>query len=162
MPPALPVRNRAGDQIFSFLPAGWATWQIKVILEATVIVVLLVMNIRGVKESVSLLVPIFMVFVITHLIVLGAGIGMHLNQIPEVARQVTTGVKQDLSTMGFFALFLLFAKAYSRGAGTYTGIEAVSNGVQVMREPRVATAKRTMVYLATSLRRVEIGLRHCQ
>ena len=151
----------AADQIFSFLPAGWAVWQVKVTLEVAVIVVLLVMNIRGVKESVSFLVPIFMVFVITHLIVLVAGIGMHLNQIPEVARQVTTGVKQDLSTMGFLALFLMFAKAYSRGAGTYTGIEAVSNGVQVMREPRVATAKRTMVYLATSLAVTAGGILLC-
>jgi len=41
--------------------------------------------------------------------------------------------------------------AYSRGAGTYTGIEAVSNGVPIMREPRIATAKRTMLYMAASL-----------
>ena len=37
------------------------------------------------------------------------------------------------------------------GAGTYTGIEAVSNSMPVMREPRVATAKRTMRYMAFSL-----------
>ncbi len=36
------------------------------------------------------------------------------------------------------------------GGGTYTGIEAVSNGLQMMREPRVQTAKRTMVLMATS------------
>ena len=40
---------------------------------------------------------------------------------------------------------LLFVRAYSLGGGTYTGIEAVSNGVQIMREPKVRTAKRTMV-----------------
>ena len=37
------------------------------------------------------------------------------------------------------------------GAGTYTGIEAVSNSMPVMREPRVATGKRTMRYMAFSL-----------
>ena len=37
------------------------------------------------------------------------------------------------------------------GAGTYTGIEAVSNGLQIMREPKVETAKRTMIYMAVSL-----------
>jgi hypothetical protein len=42
-------------------------------------------------------------------------------------------------------------RAYSLGGGTYTGIEAVSNGVGLMREPRVQTAKRTMVLMATSL-----------
>ena len=63
--------------------------------------------------------------------------------------------------MGFWRCFFLFAKAYSRGAGTYTGIEAVSNGIQVMREPRVHTAKKTMVYLATSLAVTAGGILLC-
>jgi len=37
------------------------------------------------------------------------------------------------------------------GGGTYTGIEAVSNGLQIMRDPKVKTGKRTMLYMATSL-----------
>ena len=48
-------------------------------------------------------------------------------------------------------MLLLFVRAYSLGGGTYTGIEAVSNGLPIMREPRVQTAKRTMVYMAISL-----------
>ena len=42
-------------------------------------------------------------------------------------------------------------RAFSLGGGTYTGIEAVSNGLAIMREPRVRTAKRTMFLMATSL-----------
>jgi hypothetical protein len=38
------------------------------------------------------------------------------------------------------------------GAGTYTGIEAVSNGLQLMREPKVETGKRTMAHGALRLR----------
>ena len=37
------------------------------------------------------------------------------------------------------------------GGGTYTGIEAVSNGVTMLREPRVKTGKKTMFLMATSL-----------
>jgi K+ transporter len=37
------------------------------------------------------------------------------------------------------------------GAGTFTGIEAVSNGLLSLREPRVHTGKRTMLYMAVSL-----------
>ena len=48
-------------------------------------------------------------------------------------------------------MLMLFLRAYSLGGGTYTGIEAVSNGMQIMREPRVKTGKRTMVYMAGSL-----------
>ena len=45
----------------------------------------------------------------------------------------------------------LFLKAYSLGGGTYTGIEAVSNNVQSLKEPRVRTGKLTMLYMAASL-----------
>jgi hypothetical protein len=44
------------------------------------------------------------------------------------------------------------------GAGTYTGIEAVSNGLPILREPRVITAKRTMHYMAVSLAFMAFGL----
>jgi hypothetical protein len=44
------------------------------------------------------------------------------------------------------------------GAGTYTGIEAVSNGMPILREPRVETAKKTMRYMAMSLAFMAAGL----
>jgi uncharacterized integral membrane protein len=61
------------------------------------------------------------------------------------------GIHRDVSTIGMFGIILLFLRAYSLGGGTYTGIEAVSNGLQIMREPRVQTGKKTMIYMATSL-----------
>jgi amino acid transporter len=44
------------------------------------------------------------------------------------------------------------------GAGTYTGIEAVSNGLPILREPRVQTGKKTMRYMAISLSVTVAGL----
>ncbi len=52
-------------------------------------------------------------------------------------------------------------RAYSLGGGTYTGIEAVSNGLPIMREPRVQTGKRTMLYMAASLALTASGLLLC-
>ena len=46
---------------------------------------------------------------------------------------------------------LIFMRAFALGGGTFTGIEAVSNGLGIMREPRVRTGKRTMVLMAISL-----------
>src|SRR5207244_4950370 len=80
-----------------------------------------------------------------------AVIAHHPPHAHEVATDTSTGPHLGLSTMGFGGLALLFLRAYSLGAGTYTGIEAVSNGLQIMREPRVLTGKRTMVYMAVSL-----------
>ena len=56
---------------------------------------------------------------------------------------------------------LLFLHAYSLGGGTYTGIEAVSNGMPIMQEPRVKNGKRTMLYMATSLAITAGGLLVC-
>ena len=52
-------------------------------------------------------------------------------------------------------------RAFSLGGGTYTGIEAVSNGMQILREPRVQTGKRTMLYMAVSLAFTAAGLLIC-
>lgn len=55
-------------------------------------------------------------------------------------------------------MVFLVLKAFSMGAGTFTGIEAVSNGLPILREPRVRTGKRTMLYMAASLSFVAFGL----
>lgn len=44
------------------------------------------------------------------------------------------------------------------GAGTYTGIEAVSNGMPILREPKVKTARHTMLLMAISLSFIVLGL----
>ena len=138
-----------GDAVFSSLPDS--VHFLKLPTEVVVIAALTVMNLRGVKESVTTLVPIFLTFVLTHAIVIVGGVFFHLGRASEVVEHVRTGLNHDLGTLGTFAVLALFMRAYSLGAGTYTGIEAVSNGLQIMREPRVATAKRTMFYMAVSL-----------
>ena len=147
------------DQIFSMLPIAWHAWKLPI--EALAIVLLVILNIRGVKESVSILIPVFLVFLVTHAVVLLSTLALHARDIPVVSAQVAGGLRAGFSTLGLGGLLLLFARAYSRGAGTYTGIEAVSNGLAIMREPRVATGKRTMLYLAASLALTAGGILLC-
>jgi amino acid transporter len=137
------------DAIFSFLPPG--AQELKVPVSAAGIALLTVLNVRGVKESVSALVPIFGLFVVTHALMLIAAVGGHLGDVVQVSGEVRHDVARTTATLGAFGALKLFVHAYSMGGGTYTGIEAVSNGVGMMREPRVRTAKRTMVLMATSL-----------
>lgn len=137
------------DAIFSFLPIGFL--QYKLLCSIAMILFLIILNMRGVKESVTLLVPIFLVFVITHFIIVTIGIFGHTSALPGMlvatGRESYSGVK----TLGFFAILVILMRAYSLGGGTYTGIEAVSNGIQILREPKVQTAKRTMIYMSVSL-----------
>ena len=148
-----------GDAVFNMLPLSYHTWKLP--LEFVVITLLIVLNIRGVKESVTPLVPVFMVFVVTHLALILGGLGSHIGHAPEVAANLTHEFSQSIHSYGVFGVFVIFMTAYSRGAGTYTGIEAVSNGLQMMREPRVATGKRTMVYLSASLAFTAGGILLC-
>jgi len=78
-----------------------------------------------------------------------------------MAHQFKTSFGQDVSTLGFVAILSIFLRAFSLGGGTYTGLEAVSNGMQIMREPKVQTGKRTMAYMATSLAFTAGGLFFC-
>ena len=54
-------------------------------------------NMRGVKESVTVLVPIFVIFLVTHAILLIAVIGGHLPTFRVVTSEVTASVSQTVS-----------------------------------------------------------------
>jgi amino acid transporter len=148
-----------GDALFSFLPLGFHEY--KLFFELFLILVLIVLNLRGVKESVTVLAPIFVVFVITHIFMIGYGILSHLGQIGPVFHGIKTDFNSGLASMGGLGMLALFLRAYSLGGGTYTGIEAVSNGMQILREPKVQTGKKTMLYMAVSLAFTASGLFLC-
>ncbi|MFN0016657.1 MAG: APC family permease [Pirellulaceae bacterium] len=141
----------AGDALLGLAGPEWAAWKLP--LESGAIVVLVLLNLRGVKESVTVLLPIFLLFLATHAVLIAGSIALHVSSLGTVAQDIATEVQADLAnpSMGLIGTIGLLLYAYSLGAGTYTGIEAVSNSMPVMREPRVATAKRTMIYMATSL-----------
>jgi len=149
----------SGDAIFSFLPPGLEAYKLPA--QGVAIGLLVISNLRGVKESVTILAPIFGLFLLTHLVLIVGGIGMHLPDVPRVAGEVGHGFRSGLAELGAVGLFAVFVRAYSMGAGTYTGIEAVSNGIQIMREPKVQTAKRTMTYMAISLAFTAAGILVC-
>ncbi len=148
-----------GDALFSLLPAELRP--LKLPIEFIAIIFLIIMNLRGVKESVTVLMPIFLTFVATHFILIFGGIFAHTYDIHAVTDNVQQGLQSGAKELGILGLFLVFLRAYSLGGGTYTGIEAVSNGVSILREPRVKTGKRTMLYMALSLALTAGGLLLC-
>lgn len=137
------------DAIFSFLPMNWL-W-LKFWVCVVVVLVMVGMNLRGVKESVLSLLPIFVAFVLMHVWLVGYAILVRSPELPAVAHDAIKQVHAGFNTIGVLALAIIFFRAYSMGAGTYTGIEAVSNGLPILREPRTTTGKRTMLYMAVSL-----------
>jgi amino acid transporter len=137
------------DALFSLLPVGWQAWKLPFALGGALF--LTVLNLRGVRESVLLWVPVFFVFLATHAFAIAFGMLTHLADLGAVAASTGADLKLARAELGWVGVFALLVRAYSVGAGTYTGIEAVSNGLPVLREPRVATGKRTMLYMGLSL-----------
>ncbi len=137
------------DAIFSILPPAWLAWKIPFTVAATLF--LTVLNLRGVKESVMLWAPVFFLFIATHGFAILYALATHLGVLPEVFSHTRTSFAQTHSELGWLGMFVVLIRAYSVGAGTYTGIEAVSNGLPILREPRIETGKRTMLYMGLSL-----------
>lgn len=146
----------ASDAVFSFLPASLVAYKLNFAL--IVLVMLTMLNMRGAKESVMPLVPVFMVFILTHAFAILYALGTHLLDFSAVAVETASQVQRTHSELGMFGMIFVILKAFSMGAGTYTGIEAVSNGLGILREPRVKTGKRTMLYMAISLAFTVFGL----
>jgi amino acid transporter len=151
--------SSGADAIFSFFPASWQAYKLTFALMGVCFLILL--NLRGVKESVLSLTPIFIVFITTHVIAILYGIFIHASNFTAVASQTTHEINSTFSQVGFFATFFIILRAYSMGAGTYTGIEAVSNGMPILREPKVATARKTMFLMVISLSFMVLGLMIC-
>ncbi len=137
------------DAIFSFLPAAWLHYKFWAAL--AVVLLLVGMNLRGVKESILSLLPIFLAFVAMHAWLVGYALLIHAPQLPAIARDAASDIHSGVASLGMLGLAVIFFRAYTMGAGTYTGIEAVSNGLPILREPRTTTGKRTMAYMAVSL-----------
>jgi amino acid transporter len=144
------------DALFSFLPPSLVPYKLSFAVLG--VLILTVMNMRGVKESVLPLVPIFLTFVVTHAFIIGYALVMNAGNIGEVVSATRADVARSQAEIGLGGMLLLLLRAYSMGAGTYTGIEAVSNGLPILREPKVVTGKRTMRYMAVSLAVTVMGL----
>lgn len=149
----------AGDAIFSFLPLAWHG--AKLTTEVALLAGLTLLNIRGVRESVMVLLPVFLVFLATHVLGILWGIFAHVHQVPAVAANLREGYAHGMATLGLAGLAALLLHAFSMGGGTYTGIEAVSNGLPILREPHVQNGRRTMTYMAASLSFTAGGLLIC-
>ncbi len=144
------------DAIFSFLPPEFKV--IKLFLAVFLIGLLAFLNLRGMKESIKFLLPIFLGFILTHIFIVVHGIIARSYALPMLFTKANHEIQQTASIAGWVFIASIFLKAFSMGGGTYTGLEAVSNNVNTLAEPRVKNAKITMFLLAISLAFMAVGI----
>lgn len=137
------------DAIFSFLPNNW--YLAKMPLAILMILMLAFLNLRGMKESIKFLLPIFLGFIFTHTILIIYGVFAHSYGLETLIPRAVNETSELSSSLGWVFVISLFLKAFSMGAGTFTGLEAVSNNVNTLSQPRIRTAKFTMLLVALSL-----------
>ena len=147
------------DAIFSFVPAS--AQALKLPAEFAVVGWLILLNMRGIKESVYVLTPIFLAFIVSHIGLIGFGILRHATDLGHLLGDTMQDTHHAVSDVGLLGVGVIMLRAFSLGGGTYTGIEAVSNGVGILREPRVDNGKRTMLYMASSLAFTAGGILLC-
>ena len=117
-----------------------------VALTIGLIVLLTVLNLRGVKESGTLFaIPTYAFIFSIALMVIWAG--FQLSQGVELkAESADWTIRAEQSLTGL-ALIFLFARAFSSGCTALTGVEAISNGVPAFRKPKSKNAATTLLLL---------------
>ncbi len=123
-----------------------------VVVALAMVLVLMAMNLRGVRESgTAFAIPtyVFMFSIIGMSIV-----GFVREVVGTLPRAETAGLSVPVSThyshgiTGLLGGFLIL-KAFSSGSAALTGVEAISNGVPAFRPPKSKNAATTLLMLGT-------------
>jgi amino acid transporter len=142
------------DQIASAFPALYAY---KVQISLLLILVMALINLRGVKESgrIFALPAYFFIAMIVILIVTGLAkwAGGTLGTVGAVP-----GSEHQVVSLTGLAFVFLILRAFSSGTTALTGVEAISNGITAFREPRSRNAATTLLWDAALLMVMFLGL----
>jgi hypothetical protein len=112
-----------------------------------IILALTIVNLRGLRESVGLLIPILLAFIGSHLFVLGFAL-FHAPPLSGALHAIPRELGRLRSERGTWNLAWLLFSTYALTGPIYTGLESISNAVPTLKEPKPRTARRAMILLA--------------
>ncbi|MEU3315141.1 APC family permease [Streptomyces sp. NPDC006687] len=120
----------------------------KVLSAIIMILLLTLMNLRGVKESGKLFAIPTYVFVgaVFVMIAWGAWRGLVMGDTM-TAPTAHLEIKAEHQGLAGFALVFLLLRAFSSGCAALTGVEAISNGVPAFRKPKSKNAATTLALM---------------
>jgi amino acid transporter len=122
----------------------------KVLFCVSAILLVMALNLRGVRESgVAFAIPTY-AFILGVGIMLGWGL-FRIYVLGEPLRAESAGfvMHAERSQIAGFALVFLVARSFSSGCAALTGVEAISNGVPAFRKPKSRNAATTLLLLGT-------------
>jgi amino acid transporter len=127
--------------VTSAFPGALEGWRVE--LAAVAIIAVMLVNLRGVRESGTIFAIPTYVFVGSMLTLIGIGIARMVIGLPLQVEGVTAAVVAP-ETMGV----LLLMRAFADGCTAITGVEAVSNGVPAFARPEARNARITLTVMA--------------
>ncbi len=132
------------DNIISALP-GLDPWRVE--LAVGFVVLIIVVNLRGVREaSQAFAIPTYVFIASVAIMIVTGLVRWGLGDTPVAASAQYAVEAQDLTQA---AVILLILRAFSSGCSALTGVEAVSNGVPAFRQPKVRNAQTTLVLMGS-------------
>jgi amino acid transporter len=125
----------------------------RVPIALTIILLMMLINLRGVKESgVIFAIPTYFFLGMMFLTLIVGAVRYFGGTLP-----IVTGVQAVESVAAPLTLFLIL-RAFSSGCTALTGIEAISNGITAFKEPRSRNAATTLVWMAAILITLFLGI----
>ncbi len=138
---------------YPLLNLGFAGISLRVLLALFFVLVLVLGNLRGVRESGFLFALPTYLFLASFGLMLLMGAIRAFQGLPAIATPPPLPVA-GVEAIGIF----LILRAFASGCSALTGLEAVSNGVQVFRRPESRNAAITMVWIGSLLVILVMGL----
>lgn len=132
------------DNIISALP-GLNPWRVE--LAVGFVIVLVIVNLRGVREASTVFAIPTYVFIGSVGVMIVTGLARTVLGDAPVASSAEFAVHAE--SLSQAAVILLILRAFSSGCSALTGVEAVSNGVPAFRTPKVRNAQATLVLMGS-------------
>ena len=110
-----------------------------------IVVLLMLLNLRGLRESAKMLIIPVYLFVFATILMVGYGIVNVLTGNLIFHATASIGVVVPGVSLA------LLLRSFSSGAASLTGVEAISNGVPYFREPRAKNAASTLMVMGIIL-----------
>ena len=141
--------SAGAEAITSAIPALYGH---QVAISVTIVLLLMMLNLRGLRESASfLLFPVYtFILVISLLIVVGL-FNIVTGAVPLQATALPGAVVPGVSVA-------LILRAFSSGSSSLTGVEAISNAVPFFKKPRAKNAAMTLTMMALILGFFFVGI----
>ncbi|UNX53378.1 APC family permease [Georgenia sp. TF02-10] len=124
----------------------------EVAIAVGVVVVLTLLNLRGVREAgTGFAIPVYLFMGAIGLMAVAGFIQAAtgtLHPAPSAGFEISPDVSHEQGLTGLAGAFLVL-RAFSSGSAALTGVEAISNGVPAFRKPKSANAATTLLLLGT-------------